>query len=156
MREDVVKDVMTQAKNERWGVPAPCQSGQIASNSRVICECAQKAMCLLPTISNTLISITTRLTKKKFDLRANELYENANQTYLDVTDDRYRLRTRARVSIDAKITELTKASIRLATGSSKIRFPPIRHWVTKAFLGTYLLIAPTSASPIWIWIVTRG
>ena len=120
MREDVVKDVMTQAKNERWGVPGalPEWANRIKFKGDLRMR-AESDVFASDNIEYSYLNYNKINEKKKFDLRANELYENANQTYLDVTDDRYRLRTRARVSIDAKITELTKASIRLATGSSK-------------------------------------
>jgi hypothetical protein len=57
--------------------------------------------------------------KKKFDIQSNDLFENSSESFLNTTEDRLRLRARARFGVEAKITEMTKANFRLATGTSK-------------------------------------
>ncbi|HEX4975536.1 MAG TPA: putative porin [Pseudomonadales bacterium] len=120
VREDVVKDVMTQAKNEHWGLPGALPEwvnriklkGDLRLRSENIAYGSDN-------IPNTYYNYARINEKKEFVDQDNELFQNSTDSYLNVTDDRFRLRARARLAMESKVTDLTKASVRLATGSAK-------------------------------------
>lgn len=120
MREEVVNDVMTQAKNERWGMPGALPEWinriKIKGDLRLRAESVAYGSSNIP---NTYYNYNRINEKKTFSGEINELFENTSDSYLNVTEDRNRLRARARIAMEAKVTELTKTTVRLATGSAK-------------------------------------
>ena len=105
LREDVVQDVMAQAKTQRWGVPNA----------------------LPEWISRFKFSGDIRLRAESIDYSGNNAefaffdYQETNNDGslqpLNVTNDRFRLRERVRLGIDAKISSNLKAGLRITTGS---------------------------------------
>lgn len=120
MREEVVNDVMTQAKNERWGIPGALPEWvnriKLKGDLRVRAENIAYGS---NNIANSYFNYNRINEKKKFVEEDNDLFQNTADTYLNVTEDRSRLRARARLSVEAKVTEMTKTTFRLATGSAK-------------------------------------
>ncbi len=107
MREKVVKDVMVQAKQERWGVP-DALPGWI-SRIKFKGDIRLREEDDLFGSDNTLASHID--------------YQRYNDTgkvaLLNTVEDRLRTRLRLRLGIDAKVTSNLKTGIRFATGSFK-------------------------------------
>ena len=105
LREDVVQDVMAQAKTQRWGVPNA----------------------LPEWISRFKFSGDIRLRAENIDYSGNnpeftffdyqQTNEDGSLQPLNVTSDRFRLRERVRLGIDAKVSSNLKAGLRITTGS---------------------------------------
>ncbi|MDT8281369.1 MAG: putative porin [Gammaproteobacteria bacterium] len=109
LKEEVVNDVMAQAKTESWGVPGtnPDWTKRIKFKG----------------------DIRFRYQGERFDNGNSTQYQNFNaindaggttaagtDAFINTTEDRDRLRLRARLGMEAKVTQGVTASIRLATG----------------------------------------
>jgi hypothetical protein len=105
----VVADVVSQAKQERWGIPAALPDW--LSRVSVFGDVTLRGQAdLFPSGNATDI----------FDINAiNSAGGIGKATYpfLDTTEDRYRLRLRARLGVEGDITDELRAYIRLASGS---------------------------------------
>ena len=125
LRSDVVDDVLTQAKNERWGIPDALPSWvnkvKIKGDVRVRMQNDDFADGNLAT-GYTNVNVVNA--SGGFDKAGPEKFYN-------ITEDRLRMRARARVKVDAKVTEGVKAGLRLSTGNEK---DPVS---TNQTLGTY-------------------
>ncbi|MDT8383291.1 MAG: putative porin [Gammaproteobacteria bacterium] len=125
LRADVVGDVLTQAKNERWGIPdaLPAWVNKVSFKGDIRLR-AQGDMFADGNVANTYVNLSEINASGGF-------YYAGPEAYLNTTEDRLRLRARARVGIDAKITQGVKAGFRLSTGNQK---DPVS---TNQTLGTY-------------------
>jgi len=109
LKEDVVDDVMAQAKTESWGVPGtnPDWTKRIKFKG----------------------DIRFRYQAERFADGNSTQYRNFNainaaggttaagvNAFINTTEDRDRLRLRARLGMDAKVTQGVTASMRIATG----------------------------------------
>lgn len=111
LRADVVQDVFTQAKNELWGMPQALPGW--------VNHFSMKGDFRLRAQDD--IYATDNNQDQYVDLMAiNSKGGFAKTTfpYLNTTEDRERLRLRARVTADAKISPELKAQVRLSTGSN--------------------------------------
>jgi hypothetical protein len=110
LKEDVVNDVMAQAKTESWGVPGtnPDWTKRIKFKG----------------------DMRFRYQGEFFDSGNSSQYLNynaindaggttaaGNNAFINTTNDTNRLRLRARLGMDAKVTQGVTASMRLATGN---------------------------------------
>jgi hypothetical protein len=110
LKEDVVDDVMAQARTESWGVPGtnPDWTKRIKFKG----------------------DIRFRYQGERFADGNSTQYRNFNainaaggttaagvNAFINTTEDRDRLRLRARLGMDAKVTQGVTASMRLATGN---------------------------------------
>lgn len=126
LRADVVEDVLTQAKNERWGIPdaLPAWVNKVSIKGDIRLR-AQGDIFAKENVAGTYINIPVVNASGGFTK------VDGPDAYLNTTEDRFRLRARARVGIDAKVTEGIKAGFRLSTGNQK---DPVS---TNQTLGTY-------------------
>ncbi len=111
LKEDVSKDVLGQAKNERWGVPGawPAWIKRISWSGDI-------------RFRGQLEGFSEDNSTQYLDINA---INDAGGTilagtdaFLNTTEDRSRMRLRARLGLKAKITEGWTAVTRLVTGSS--------------------------------------
>ena len=104
LRAQVVDDVMAQAKTERWGVPEALPEWisriKVKGDLRLRAEGDEFASGNAPNLIDF----------QKYN-------EGDSQPFLNTTEDRQRLRERARIDIDAKITNTLKAGLRVSTGN---------------------------------------
>ncbi len=112
LRSDVVQDVMAQAKSERWGVPEALPSW--ISNIKLKGDLRLRAENITYSDRNILNSY----------LDVSEIndaggFGKADRPFLNITEDRERLRARARLGLDAKVSTNTKAVFRLSTGNTQ-------------------------------------
>jgi len=126
LRADVVEDVLTQAKNERWGIPGalPAWVNRISIKGDIRLR-AQDDIFAKDNVAETYINFPVVNASGGFSK------VGGPDAYLNTTEDRSRLRARARVGINAKITEGIEAGFRLSTGNQK---DPVS---TNQTLGTY-------------------
>ena len=108
LREDVSNDVLGKAKQERWGVPGvtPEWINRIKINGDVRLR-AQIDKFADGNAESEYIDYQ----------KVNEEGSATGDVYQNTTEDRRRLRARARIGLKAKITNDFTANIRLATGS---------------------------------------
>lgn len=109
LREDVVEAVMSQAKNERWGVPG--STPEWISRIKVSGDVRLRAEGEMYGSDNK--QLTSALAYWDF----NDI-NNGGDGLLDLSEDRQRMRMRARLKIAAKIVQGLKAEFRIATGST--------------------------------------
>lgn len=111
LREDVVRDVMGQARQERWGIadamPAWTQKFKFKGDIRLRAQGDMFADDNQPLSYFDWQSIN----------KEGGLVNAGEDAYLNTTDDRERLRMRLRLGIDAKVSSNLKASMRLSTGN---------------------------------------
>jgi hypothetical protein len=106
----VVADVVQVAKTERWGVPAALP--EWLSRVRVYGDVTVRGQADLYSKDNSVNQL--------LDYNAiNQAGGIAKTTYpfLNTTEDRYRLRLRARLGVEADLTPTLRAFVRLASGS---------------------------------------
>jgi len=115
LREEVVGDVMAKAKNEQWGLPNALPEWtkrfKLSGDIRL-----RDQLQLYPSDN------TQGYYKNWPQINASGGETNAianNQEYIDVIDDRNRLRERFRLGIDVKVADNLDAGIRLATGNTQ-------------------------------------
>ncbi|HVK98372.1 MAG TPA: putative porin [Dongiaceae bacterium] len=110
LREEVVADVMKKAKDERWGLPgtAPDWTTRIKFFGDVRLR------------AESIMYGEDNLELEYLDyMKVNDAGEiTGEDEYLNLTEDRERLRVRARFGLKAAVTEGVEAGIRLATGST--------------------------------------
>jgi hypothetical protein len=125
LREDVVGDVLQQAKQERWGVPGvlPAWIDKIKFKGDVRLR-AQSDMFGPSNAENGYLDFNTINAK-------GGIGRAGPDAFLNTTEDRFRLRTRARLGMDATLTNSLKAGLRLSTGNAT---DPVS---TNQTLGTY-------------------
>lgn len=125
LREDAVEAVLAQARQERWGVPDALPAWvshiKIKGDLRVRTQADVFANDNRPNsyIDYNAVNARGGITKAGLD------------AYANTTEDRYRLRVRGRVGIDAAVTTDLKVGARLSTGSTT---DPVS---TNQSLGTY-------------------
>lgn len=110
LRSEVVGDVMSQAKQERWGMPDALPdwtrrfkfSGDLRLRGQGDLFSSDN-----PDFGTAFVDF-------------NEVNENGgfNRSFLNTRQDRYRARLRLRLGIDAEVTRGLKAGLRLASGST--------------------------------------
>jgi hypothetical protein len=106
----VVADVVQQAKTEGWGVPAALP--EWLSRVRVFGDVTLRGQGDFFPRDNSY--------QELLDYNAVNTaggIAKASYPFLDTTDDRYRLRVRARLGVEGDITDSLRAYIRLASGS---------------------------------------
>jgi len=113
LEPQVVKDVVSTAKQEGWGVPAALP--EWLSRVRVYGDVALRGQADLYSRDNVadvwkdFQSINAAGGDTKASLNGTE--------FLNVTEDRYRMRLRARIGVDGRISDDITAGLRLSTGS---------------------------------------
>lgn len=107
LRKKVVKDVMAQAKQERWGVPDALPDW--ISRIKFTGDIRLRGEDDLYGSDNELAS---HLDFQRYNETGNQSSANLN-----TVEDRARARLRLRLGIDAKVTTNLKTGIRIATGS---------------------------------------
>jgi Putative porin len=106
----VVKDVVQQAKTEKWGIPGALP--EWLSGVSVFGDVTFRGQADLFPHDNSY--------QQLLDINAvNAAGGIAKATYpfLDTTEDRYRMRVRARLGVQADLSDYVEAVIRLASGS---------------------------------------
>jgi hypothetical protein len=106
----VVADVVREAKEEKWGVPAALP--EWLSRVRVFGDVTLRGQSdWFPSGNsyNQLLDYNV--------VNAAGGIAKAADPFLDTTDDRYRLRVRARLGVEGDLSETLRAYIRLASGS---------------------------------------
>jgi hypothetical protein len=117
LREQVRRDVVDQLKREGWAqpnvVPKWLEKLKLSGDVRVRTEAVMYPGGLDSTgYFNDFAAINAG---SGFDVRGNDL---SGDRYLDVDQDRFRPRLRARVALDAGVAPLVTAGVRLATGET--------------------------------------
>jgi putative porin len=110
VKPGVVKDVIQEAKTEKWGVPGALPAW--LSGVSVFGDVTFRAQSDLYPHDNSF--------QQLLDINAvNAAGGIAKATYpfLDTTEDRYRMRVRARLGVKADMSDYVEAVIRLASGS---------------------------------------
>ncbi len=111
LRSDVVQDVMAQAKSERWGVPEALPDWistiKLKGDLRLRAENIAYAD---RNLSNSYLDVS--------EINDAGGFGKADRPFLNITEDRERLRARARIALEAKVSTNTKASFRLSTGNT--------------------------------------
>jgi hypothetical protein len=109
VKEDVTAAVMTQAKKEGWGLPG----AQPEWLSRLVFsgDFRLRAQEDMFASENSRIEDFQILNEKGSYAKAGE------KAFFNTTEDRTRLRTRVRLSLDAVVSENVKVKTRLATGN---------------------------------------
>ena len=110
LRKDVLKDVLTQAKEERWGLPGVLP--------RWVDRIHWSGDLRLRAQADMFDSGNAKLTYFNFQNINQAGTFNAENGYLNTTTDRYRLRLRARLAMDAAVTDNLKAGMRITTGNT--------------------------------------
>ncbi|MEK7322322.1 MAG: putative porin [Pseudomonadota bacterium] len=109
LRQDVVQDVLSQAKQERWGlpgvVPAWVERIKLKGDLRLR---AQGDFYADDNAENVYLDF----------LEVNDAggIGNSDDPFLNVSNDRQRLRLRARLAVNAKVNDQVQAGLRVATG----------------------------------------
>jgi hypothetical protein len=110
VKPGVVADVVAEAKQEKWGVPGAMP--EWLSRVSVFGDVTVRGQADLYPHDNSYQTL--------FDYNAvnaaGGIYA-ASDPYLNTTEDRYRLRLRARVGVKADMSDYVQAVIRLASGS---------------------------------------
>lgn len=111
LREDVTRDVLGQAQQERWGIPGVLPDWvdriKIKGDIRVRHQ------------SELFADDNGEQTYFNFsELNRAGGYGKTDNPWLNTTQDRHRERVRLRLGVDAKIDTPLQASMRLATGNS--------------------------------------
>lgn len=110
LREEVVSDVMKKARDERWGIPGSAPdwtqrikfSGDVRLRAESIMFADENEYLLYPDY-----------------MKINKSQKETGQyDRLNLSEDRNRLRARARMGMKAKVTQGVEAGIRIATGST--------------------------------------
>jgi Putative porin len=110
VKPTVVADVVNQARKEGWGVPAALP--EWLARVRVFGDVTLRAQSDLFPADNSFDEL--------YDFNAVNAAGGASKTaypYLNTTEDRYRLRVRARLGIEGDVSDTVRAVIRLASGS---------------------------------------
>ena len=110
LRKDVLKDVLIQAKEERWGLP-----GVIPKWVRRLHWYGDLRLRAQADMFDSGNATLTYFDFQKINQAGTFNVENG---YLNTTQDRYRLRLRARLGMDADVTDNLKAGIRITTGNT--------------------------------------
>lgn len=110
LREEVVADVLKKAKDERWGLPgtAPDWTTRIKFSGDV----RLRAESIMYGPDNDQLKYIDYAKVNEDGALTGE------QQHLNLTEDRSRLRARARFGLKASVTQGVEAGIRLATGST--------------------------------------
>lgn len=113
LRTKVTEDVVAQAKSERWGVPNALPEWvnkiKVSGDARIRYEHQSMGDGNDPIAANNIGNINN----------AGGLARGDRNLFNNVSDDRDRLRARARVNIKAKVTEGVDVGVRLVTGNEK-------------------------------------
>lgn len=111
LREEVVADVMKKAKDERWGLPgtAPDWTERVKFSGDI----RLRAESIMFADSNEPLSYENYNAINK----AGGTVAAGQKAYYNTTEDRERLRARARFGLKAKVTQGMEAGVRLATGN---------------------------------------
>jgi len=125
LQESTVQAVFAQAKQERWGLPGVLPNwvmimklkGDVRVRGQADLFASDNPVNVYPDFS----TVNSRGGVGRAGLDA----------YLNATEERYRMRVRARLGLDAKLTETLKAGLRLTTGNTT---DPVS---TNQTLGTY-------------------
>ncbi len=117
VKPEVVKDVVATAKQEGWGVPAALPDW--LSRVRVYGDVTLRGQADLYPRDNPNWQVDPGAAPKDFQSinAAGGLQKAGINEFLNVTDDRYRLRLRARLGVEAKLPSDVTAGIRLSSGS---------------------------------------
>lgn len=112
LKEDVTKDVLSQAKTERWGLPGVTPEWvdriKVYGDMRLRVHGDHFGGNNLPFSYANLNGVNSAGTSTP-----TENYTN----FYNATEDRYRLRARFRLGVDAKITNTVHAGGRIVTGN---------------------------------------
>lgn len=110
LREEVVADVMKKAEQERWGLPgtAPDWTQRIKFSGDV----RLRAESIMFAEGNEQLDYPDYMKINKSQK------ETGQYDRLNLTEDRHRLRARARVGMKAKVTQGMEAGVRIATGAT--------------------------------------
>lgn len=112
LREDTVEAVLSQAKQERWGLPGVTPEWvdkiKIKGDVRLRAQTDRFADNNAPNIYFDFLAIN----------RAGSFESAVEKAFLNVTEDRNRLRVRARLAVEAKITPPLQATLRITTGNT--------------------------------------
>lgn len=125
LREDAVEAVLAQARQERWGLPDALPAWvnriKLKGDLRVRMQADLFASDNRPNsyVDYNAVNARGGITKAGVD------------AYANTTEDRYRLRVRARLGLDAAVTSDFKVGARLSTGNTS---DPVS---TNQTLGTY-------------------
>lgn len=113
LRSDVVQDVMSQAKQEQWGMPQalPSWISKIQWKGDLRLR-GQGDLLSNDNIENTYIDFLTLNDTGGFG-------KAGQKAFLNTTADRHRLRERVRVAMNAKVSNEIKAGLRLSTGNTR-------------------------------------
>ena len=111
LKPAVTKDVIDQAKSEKWGVPGalPDWIGRVSLSGDLRLRFQNDSFSAdnMPNSYKNYLAINSAGGDTKAGAAA----------FLNTTEDRFRERLRMRVGLDAKVTDGVSAGIRLATGS---------------------------------------
>lgn len=112
LKSDVTNEVMAQAKKERWGVPAALPDWlsriKFSGDTRVRGDFQFFDEDNAPFIPDPLAVN-----------EAGRVFGADEDVFFNTTEDRQRLRVRARVGLEAEITENIKTGFRLTTGDQR-------------------------------------
>ncbi|MBQ0719280.1 MAG: putative porin [Gammaproteobacteria bacterium] len=113
MKAEVLASVAEQASNERWGMPGawPEWIERIKINGDVRLR-SQSDLFGDGNFENSYVDVNRINDKRSFDVSSQDNYKN----YLNTTEDRNRLRVRARMGLSADLGDNWHAGIRLVTG----------------------------------------
>lgn len=106
----VVEEVKEQAKEERWGIPGALPDW--ISRVRVFGDVTVRGQADLFPKDNSFDQLLDYNAVNTAGGIADTAYP-----FIDTTDDRYRLRVRARLGVEGDLTDTLRAYIRLASGS---------------------------------------
>lgn len=111
VRQDVVQDVLKQAKEERWGIPDafPAWVNRISFFGDLRLR-AQINNFADDNASNYYLNIQ-RINQRRFD-------SGGGEDNLNTTEDQRNMRLQARVGLLAKVSESVNAIVRVSTGST--------------------------------------
>lgn len=111
LKEDVSRDVLAQAKTERWGLPGTLPGWidriEFYGDARLR---AQGDMFADANLENTYLDINSVND-------AGDINKLTEADFLNTTEDRERMRVRMRLGAKAKITNSFEAGLRLVTGN---------------------------------------
>ncbi len=112
LREDTIDGVLSQAKQERWGMPGV--TPEWVDRIKVKGDFRLRAQMDDFATGNQAFSY---FNYNKIN-ETGDIAAAGNDAYLNTTEDRERLRIRARVGVEAAITPKLKTAFRLATGGT--------------------------------------
>lgn len=111
LKEDVSRDVLAQAKQERWGLPGTLPEWisriKVSGDIRLREESTFFADGNLPYDYYNIAKINAE--------RSSDLTDS--DAFLNTTEDRHRLRTRLRLGLKAKVNERIEAGLRVVSGN---------------------------------------